>query len=189
MKMLPLKKLGKINRPFRNDLADIAEWINPLTVSVKSSDGRFIGVLVREDLVAVSELCSAQRIKVQFTSGETLIAENTGVKNEQLFLSFYILPKKMRCIGLPLRNSPLDKNTFIFGFNPAGYFVRYKLIPLDDSVSPSAYQKGKFEIVDTDIDSMLPVVDRFGYFLGLGVGSFERETIVQIFKFNSEQTL
>lgn len=186
MKLVPIKHKAIIKPPFKNDVADLIDWVKPVTVLAYTSEGIIGGVLVSQNVVAVTEGCEDYQIKVMIPNGHIVKAVKSDYEASNFYLRFYIVSEKTEWFGLPFRGDDLRGQSFLFSYHPKGYVYRFEPIADIDSKSVEKFQATKSLIIDTvGVQNSLPVVDRYGYFIGLSIGASEGETIVQVFNMSN----
>jgi hypothetical protein len=185
MKLMPVKEVRRFYPPFKNDLADILDWLKPVNVVIK---GEFLsgGVLVSPNVIAVTGAMGSPEALVQLPNGKKVKATKSPYSNKEMFLSFYTIEEGADWVGLPNWDGDVELDTMFFSYIP---IRRERVImwnPIQNAESESAEKCKKNDKVKLSADNFehtFPVVDQFGYFVGLAIGTSEGECTVQLITF------
>jgi hypothetical protein len=187
MRMLALKEVEVIKPPFKSTVKDLVDWVAPTTVSLR---GEIMvgGLLMCERLILTTGAFIQDSVEVKLPNRDYGVEGAKVPYDSDLFLSCYAVHEDCAIanwVGLPNRNCPINQDTYLFSVCPmkTDLVVRYRAIPIPQS---KAFQKrdesetGNLEINEFEREKTYPVVDQFGYLVGINVGGSEGEVMCQI---------
>ena len=185
MKILPLKTAKQYKPPYKNDLADIVPWLRPNTVTCKGRKYTCGGVVLSKSVIATSKAIDDERISVHLPSGAYTSAHlMTYDDNDKYFLSFYRLNEHVPFVALPNWDGEADEDSMFFSLIPSDRERVVMWNPIDINISKAVLASeeiGTTHVTVDEFEHTFPVVDQFGYFVGLGIGTSQEECVVQNF--------
>ena len=176
MNLFAFRKRREIKPPFKNTIKDVVDWVKPVTVFL---DGNYGGMLISPDIVAVTHMLDEKSVDV-IVNGRRVEGINTRIELDNYWLTFYKIPEQS-WQGLPCRTEPLGVGTYLFSYIK-GKIIGYEPVAVDSSEAVASYQESDKLKINYDLEYTFPVVDMFGYFVCLGLGSCENEGIGQTFQ-------
>lgn len=185
MRMIPFNPKQRFYPPFKNDLVGIYTWLKPMTVIVRGESYTVGGVMLSSNILATTAALEDDNVVVQLLDGKKINGRRIDHVREECFLSFYVIPNYIEWVGLPAwAGEDMDEESMFFSYIPARRerIVMWKPIKTEDSCSAQTTLRTKktpIEIVH--FEHTFPVVDEYGYFVGLGIGTSEEECLVQNF--------
>lgn len=183
MKMMAVKKVREYTEPFINDVSEIVGWAKSITIIAETTYGIFGGVLLAPNVLAVSGLVEDKTLNVILPNNKKMKATYSRCPQDDLYLSFYLLEKSINFDGIPSRKDPIKGDTFLFSYIKTKNTVNL-LAPIKASKS-LAYEQceelNQLRVNVGDREHLFPVLDRFGYFVGLSIGTSAKEQMVQLF--------
>lgn len=186
--MIVLKEIRVIKPPFHATIEEVVTWVKPTTVSVMDSDKLVVGgLMVDRRLLVCSHLIEDDSVKVQFSDSEKIVKAIRIEHKNDMFLSCYALDEsdaREDWVGLPNRTEETTNDTFLFSYvhdHHKDYVVQLQAVPSDKSKAYSKFlsRKGVLKIDGASRHSTYPIVDRFGYLFGIGVGESCGEFLCQ----------
>jgi hypothetical protein len=187
MKMLALKEVRIIKPPFKEAVFELVGWAKPSTVSVKGSEIAG-GLMVAPTALVTSQIVEGAVVKVQYPDDTVVEGVETTVRRGEkdplanFFLNGYAVDKKdgvAGWLGLPNRSDPVEGDTYLFSYvhdHGHDYVVQFEAIPLHKS---KAFAAEKIEVNSWERRHTYPVVDRYGYLVGINVGTCDDEIMCQ----------
>lgn len=185
MKAIALEEVEVIKPPFHATVEELVRWVKPTTVSIKGEHIICGGYMIHPRLFICSQLVDSGIVKIQFSDDEVVEAIFNDHKGDH-FLSYYSADEedaRPDWVGLPNRTEPLDPESYLFSFvhdHSKDYVVRYKAIPVNVSQMFEAKEEtGKLHLDDYERKHTYPVVDMFGYLVGINIGCSFGETVCE----------
>lgn len=180
MKLLALRHTYTIKPPFKNDIADLVVWASPLSAGIIGKKLEVGGVLVSPNVVVTTQYMEEDKPEI-IVQGERFNGKKLTYENDEFWFSYYQIDRPVPWVGLPFRKE-LEMGTFLFSFSPLPEVFCFEPIPVEKSKAVQSFEdKGRLKISLHNVASTLPIVDRFGYFVGLGIGECKGECIAQPF--------
>lgn len=185
MKMIALKEIGVIKPPFKTTVHELVQWVQPVTVSVKGSGSICGGLMIQGRLLVTSQAITSPTALVQFTDDSVVNSVFSDYKGDN-FLSGYAMDEDKALpdwVGLPNRTDPIKSDTYLFSYvhdRGRDYVVRYQVIDARQSEAFGSVEAGKpLQIDCSERKSTYPLVDKFGFLVGVNIGWCEGETLCQ----------
>lgn len=179
MKLLALKQTSIIKPPLKQTTAGIIEWIAPMSVGVATGKIEAGGILISKNVVATTHWIEDDTVAV-LISEKWQKAQRVYETRDDLFLSFYHIKPSVSYQGIPTRTEPLHSGTFLFAYSPLGIIYCFEPIDIKKSKAVRDLEDGKNLKLDIGfVSHTLPIVDRFGYLVGMGIGTSYGECIAQ----------
>lgn len=183
MNSLILKEVEVIEPPFSSPLNDLVGWVKATTISVKGEE-LVGGLMVSSGHFVCSKAVSAPDVKVQFCDNTTAHAARIDGGGN---ISFYKLDKPLeRWVGLPNRTEQLQSDSFLFSLvhtEKHDKIIRFQIMQNEDSEILESTDKTVMLIPDRDYT--YPLVDMFGYLVGINVGTAYGEIVSSLIAFKA----
>lgn len=184
MKLIPLKKIMEYKPPFRETCADLTEWLKPVTVICKGKNNCVAGgMLISSNVIATTAFIEGETVKVWLPNGKCNYGKRiiTAPQHAAVFLSFFLLTEDQPWLGLPTWGQDGDDDFNFFSYIPGKKerMILYEHIEIKRSKSAlHSKERRKTELENSVFTNTFPIVDQYGYFVGLGIGTSYGECIV-----------
>jgi len=179
MKLLALGLSHTIEPPFKNDIEELVVWISPISVGVIGKGLHVGGMLISPNVVVTTQHMDEDEPEMM-VQGTRQKAKKLKYTNPDFWFTYYQIPVPVVWVGLPQRKTVGDE--FLFAYSPLPEVFCFEPIACHKSKAVSHFERsGQLKVDYKQVAFTLPVVDRFGYFVGLGIGECRGEGIVQPF--------
>lgn len=187
MNMIAMAEVAVIKPPFKTTVLEIINWVKPVTVSVKGSGVIVGGLMIHNRALVTSHLVTDGVVKIQFPDDDRVVEAVASDYDGDYFLSYYGVAEEDALpgwTGLPPRRDPVEDGTYLFSFihdHGKDLMVRFRAIRPDVSKAFTDRKDGeKISLDSWGRHETYPVVDRFGYLVGINIGACKGETLCQI---------
>ena len=181
MRVLAIKEEAIIKPPYRADIPHIVNWLSGVGCVCTGKSGRVNGLLSSKNLVLTTAHIQDDLIKINTPEGR-IDADRIYLHDVDAFISAYKLRKDVAFVGMPTRTDKLQEGSFLFSVNFSLDVVKM-WSPIGTAKSKTYAkndEEGQLEVEKATMQTTPIICDRFGYFIGIGVGSYQEEVIVQI---------